>query len=72
MIIAYKETQRQLEECYRHMGNYIHDESVTAELREMCKNCKIYCGLQHDFEECKDRPCFRFWLAYEYLEWGNS
>lgn len=73
MIMArYKETERQIEECYNHIFNYLHNEDTTKELREMCKNCEAYCGSHHDFEECKDRPCFRFWLAYEYLEWNNS
>ena len=25
-----------------------------------------------DYDECKDNPCFKFWLCYEYLEWSNS
>lgn len=71
-MARYKETERQIEECYNHINSYLYSESATEELREMCKNCEVYSGTEHDFEECKDRHCFRFWLAYEYLEWLNS
>ena len=66
------QTKRQLEETYKHMSNYMKDEESTAELREMCKYCERYCGMEHDYKECRDMMCFKFWLAFEYLEWSNS
>lgn len=62
----------QIEECRKHLKPYMQDEKCTKELRELCKNCETYCGLTHDYEECKDRPCFRFWLGYKYLNWMNA
>lgn len=74
-MTRHERTEMQIEECYNHLENYfeyLEDEECTTELREMCKKCENYCGATHDFSECKDRQCFRFWLAYEYLEWANS
>lgn len=64
-----KETERQLEECYHHIKPYINEQK---ELYDMCKNCESYCGKEHDYEDCRNKNCFKFWLAYEYLEWENS
>ena len=38
----------------------------------MCSKCEKYCGKEHNYEECKDEICFKFFLAFEYLEWLNS
>ena len=65
-------TKRQLKECYEHMEPYIKDENCTEELRTMCKSCELYCGIEHDFTECREKICFQFWLAWQYLEWVNS
>lgn len=67
-----KKIDEQIEECRKHVKHYIQDEEDTKELREMCKNCEAYCGKEHNYEECKDKPCFKFWLSYEYLGWVNS
>lgn len=67
-----KQTERQIEESYRHIKPYLSDtDDCGTELREMCKHCERYCGTCHDWEECLAMPCFRFYLAYEYLEWLN-
>lgn len=71
-LSRYKQTEMQIEESYNHIYSYLHDGSVTKELRKMCETCEIYNGKDHDYEECRDNQCFRFWLAYEYLEWANS
>ena len=63
-----QELERRINESYEHIRLYLNQEECTKELREMCKNCEKYCGEQHDYEECKDRPCFRFWLCYEYVD----
>ena len=52
--------------------NYLDDEESTEELREMCQNCEAYAGIEHDYAECKGKMCFNFYLAFEYLEWGNA
>lgn len=62
----------QIKECREHMRNYMHNEESTMELREMCKSCEAYCGRKHDYDECKDKQCFRFWLAYKYLNWVKA
>lgn len=66
-----KETKRNLEESYKHIKPYISNES-TPELFEMCDSCPCFGGSKHNFEACNDKPCFKFWLAFEYLEWYNS
>ena len=66
-------TRMQIEESYRHFKPYLSEKCGSGkELREMCKHCEKYCGKEHDWEDCLDTPCFRFYLAYEYLEWLNS
>lgn len=57
-----------LKEAYIHAKPYIQH----GELKEMCKNCECWLGKDHDYEECKDKPCFRFWLAFVYLHWETS
>ena len=63
-----KTIKEQVEECYKHIIPFL----PTPELKEMCKRCEAYCGKEHDYEECRDKPCFIFWLAFEYLSWSNS
>lgn len=67
-----QDTERNIQECYEHIEQYLKNDTTTAELRKMCAHCKKYCGKEHDFIECKDMMCFKFWLAYEYLKWCNS
>lgn len=62
----------QIEECRKHMEPYMQDQENTEELRQMCMNCESYCGKKHNYEECADKMCFRFWLSYEYLKWCNA
>ena len=58
-----------LAETEDRLKMYMKNEDTTKELREMCKNCEGYCGKDHDYTECRDKPCFLFWLAYKHLEW---
>ena len=68
-----KQTERQIEESYRHIKPYLSDtDECGKELRKMCEVCEAYYGAEHDWEECRNKPCFKFYLAYEYLEWFNS
>ena len=65
-------TKSNIKECYEHLKPYMKDIKCTQELRKMCNHCEKYCGPEHDYDECKDNPCFKFWLCYEYLKWSNS
>ena len=67
-----EKTQKQIDEAYQHIKPYLSDINETKELREMCKHCERYCGKNHNYEECLDMQCFKFYLAYQYLEWCNS
>ena len=64
--------KNKLEEVERLMSNYMDCTETTKELREMCKNCEGYCGKDHDYRECRNKWCYKFWLAYRYLEWSSS
>lgn len=67
-----KKIDKQIEESRKHIKPYMQNEESTKELREMCKSCEVYCGKEHNYEECENKACFRFWLAYEYLQWVNA
>lgn len=67
-----QELERRIEESYNHIKPYLKGEDQNKELREMCKSCDVYCGKEHDYLECRERPCFRFWLCYEYMRWAIS
>ena len=62
-------TNERIEECYNHIMPYIKEED---ELKEMCKNCGNWCGENHDYTECKNMMCFKFYLCFAYLEWMES
>ena len=64
-------TKIKLLETELHMKNYM-DEENTEELRKMCSRCEKYCGAEHDYKDCREEWCYRFWLAYEYFEWTSS
>ena len=61
--------ESQLEEAHKHIEPYLKDQT---ELSEMCKFCERYCGKNHDYSECTDMMCFKFYLAYVYLDWCNN
>lgn len=63
---------RKLQESWEHINPYIDDESINGELHKMCKVCEAWYGAEHDYKNCIDKPCFRFWLAYQYLLWVTS
>lgn len=64
-----KQTEMQIEESYKNFKPYLKND---LELRGMCLHCECYMGPKHDHEDCLDMMCFRFYLAYKYLEWLNS
>lgn len=61
--------KQKLEEAEVHIKPYIKEQKC---LNEMCKRCEAYCGKEHNYEECKDMWCYKFYLAYVYLEWISS
>ena len=64
-----RKMKEMLKETEDRMKPYMSDMNSTRQLRAMCKNCEAYCGKHHDYSECKDKWCFKFWLAYEHLHW---
>lgn len=63
---------KKLQESWEHINPYISEESTNGELHQMCKSCEEWYGAEHDYENCINKPCFKFWLAYEYLRWEAS
>ncbi len=63
--------ERKLEEVYQHMKPYMDKENA-SELFAMCKYCEIWAGDAHDYEDCRNKPCFKNWLGYAYLQWETS
>lgn len=65
-----EKVNRKLEQAYVHIKPYMEDQT---ELYEMCKNCECWKGKQlHDYDECRNKPCFRFWLGFTYLHWDTA
>lgn len=64
------ELERKLEEVLQRFD--IKELAKEKELIEMCENCEGYCGQDHDYTECKNKKCFKFFLAYFYLLWATS
>ena len=69
MLASTKEMERKIEESYAHIKPYLNEQKI---LKDMCKHCEGYCSDQHDYEECLDKPCFKCFLGYSYLEWETS
>lgn len=62
-------TKKQIAEAYNHFKPYLEKQE---ELKELCSYCEDYCGKHHNYEDCKDRICFKMYLSFAYLEWFNS
>lgn len=63
------ELEQRLDEKYKSIKPYLNNKKCCGKLHNMCQDCEQYMGLeQHDYEHCKDKSCFRFYLAYAYLE----
>lgn len=63
--------EHKLEECYCHIKPYI-SKKETPLLIQMCQRCEMWCGKNHDYSECRNNPCFKLFLGYEYLIWSSS
>lgn len=64
-----KHTKEVIDETYNHVKNYMDKQREIEDLIKMCRRCEEWCGKEHDWEECRDKPCFQFWLCKEYIEW---
>lgn len=62
-----KKVERKLEEAYEHIKPYMKTD---ASLSRLCHPCEQWMGSEHDYEECRDKECFRCWLAMVYLKWA--
>ena len=52
--------------------NLNNDLMNNKDIKEMCNKCECYCGKEHNYEECRNNNCFRFYLAYKYLLYLNT
>ena len=64
--------EKKLEECYQHIKPYLGNEEDTPLLNEMCKMCEFWNGEEHDYEECRNKACFKLFLGYQYLCWEDG
>lgn len=64
--------ERIIKESYNNVKPYLNNEKNCSELHKMCENCGRWCGKDHDYSECENMNCFRFYLAYNYLCWSSS
>lgn len=61
--------EKKLEESYQHIKPYLKEQKI---LEELCQGCEEWYGENHDYEECRNRPCFKMFLGYEYMCWEDS
>ena len=48
-------------------------EETAEDLLPLCQRCNEFKGLeQHNFQECRGKPCMELWLSNEFLEWCRS
>ena len=66
-----EKVNRRLQEAYEHIKPYMCKENC-PQLYDMCAYCEKWYGEEHDYSECEKMPCFKNWLAYEYLTWETS
>lgn len=62
-------TKHQIDDDYKTLKNYLHEDK---ELQDMCQRCEEWCGENHDYDECLNKPCFTFYRCYKFLEKSNS
>lgn len=64
--------EEKLNESYEHIERYLDDPSEVPLLKAMCSKCEMYTGSKHDYSECRNQPCFKCFLGYEYMCWSDS
>lgn len=67
MSITDEELNMRLNDTYSRVKPYLKTEH--PELKKMCETCECWYADGHNYEDCKDKPCFRFWLAHECLHY---
>ena len=70
-----QQVKRKLDEAWKNIKPYMNDKQsgeTVKDLFKMCQYCEKWDVNGMDYEECRDMPCFQFWLAYEYLDWSAS
>lgn len=60
------------DEVYEHKKPYLNDNGTMEDLLPLCERCEQWCGKEHNYEECRNEPCFELWLSNEYLWWYYS
>lgn len=65
-----RETERQLEEAYKHIKPYMDEDDT---LKELCVNCPMREEAKAcNYEICLEKACFKCYLALVYMNWYNS
>ena len=73
MAIMKRSVERKIEEAYVHIKGHLNDTACVPLLHEMCSKCEMWCGTEeHDYSECRYKPCFICFLGFEYMEWCDS
>ena len=68
-MTAQEKVEEKLKESFKNICSRLVENT---ELQKMCQTCEAYCGTKHDYSECKEKSCFRFFLAYNYLQWETT
>lgn len=50
----------------------LKDKDTMEDLLPICERCEQWCGKEHNFEDCRNQPCFELWLSHKYLEWCKA
>ena len=69
MTVTHEKVERKIKEVLERFD--IKELAKDEELKTMCQNCEGYCGKDHYYTECKDKKCFKFFIAYFYLKWAT-
>lgn len=68
-IKMYKETREQIDSDLWRVLKFANENE---ELHKMCRVCEEWCGQEHDYNECVNKPCFTFFRCYEFLDYLNG
>lgn len=62
------EIEKRLNDEYKSLKPYLNNKNCCKSLHNICLDCEQYMGLgRHNYEDCKDRPCLKHYLAYSKL-----
>lgn len=72
-MIVEKVLNERLREEYTRLKPYLNNEKCCQKLHKMCNRCENFLGVKtHNYEECRDEECFKFYLAYSRLRCNIS